>query len=90
MDKKITATIWSPQITAKVQKPVLQADVYKAVTGGVAADEYRGETVITPKLFEDQTLFTKDKILKDNITVLEIPISKVSNTSGGNTVIIGG
>lgn len=52
-------------------------------------DNYDGDYVVTPK-FTEQTIPTKDKVMVDDVTIKSIPISVVSNTSGGNTVIIGG
>lgn len=39
--------------------------------------------------FENQTLQTKNMAMKDNVEISPISITKVSNQSGGNTVIIG-
>ena len=51
-------------------------------------DLYEGDYTITPKV-EAQTMFTKDKVMTDDVTIKEIPIYRTSNTSGGNTVFIG-
>lgn len=51
---------------------------------------YTGETVIIPKIAEDQVLQTAMKTVTENITVKEIPVHTVSNPQGGNTVYIGG
>lgn len=48
---------------------------------------YAGETLVIPKV-EKQELETKNKTVKDNITVEKIPFSKTSNNAGGNTVVI--
>lgn len=58
------------------------------VIGG-NVEEYKGAYEVTPKL-EAQTLPTASKVMRHNVEVKEIPITKVTNTSGGNTVIIGG
>lgn len=50
---------------------------------------YEGDYEVMPKL-EEQTLPTAQKLMKENLKIKEIPISVVSNTGGGNTVIIGG
>lgn len=50
---------------------------------------YDGSTVVIPKAFQQQSLDTSDKIVLDDITVLEIPYTEVSNLSDGLTVIIG-
>lgn len=39
--------------------------------------------------FENQTLQTKNMAMKDDVEIKPISITKVSNQSGGNTVIIG-
>lgn len=56
---------------------------------GYNGEVYEGDYEIVPK-FEEQTLKTKSKLMGDDITVLEIPVIKVSNPSGGKTIIIGG
>lgn len=58
------------------------------VIGG-DVEEYKGAYEVTPKL-EAQTLPTAEKVMRHNVEVKEIPITKVTNASGGNTVIIGG
>ena len=55
----------------------------------VSTDEtYKGEYVITPK-FEDKILNTKNKSMQEDVKINAIPVERVANTSGGNTVIIG-
>lgn len=58
------------------------------VIGGDVA-EYKGSYEVTPSL-DEQTLPTSRKVMREDVIIKEIPITKVSNTSGGNTVIIGG
>lgn len=50
---------------------------------------YEGEYVVTPKAFVEQKLETKNKSLVDDVTVLEIPYSEVTNPEGGITANIG-
>lgn len=52
-------------------------------------EHYDGEYSVTPK-FENQTLKTKNKVMDFDVDVKTIPLEKVANSSGGNTVIIGG
>ena len=52
-------------------------------------EHYGGEYSVTPK-FENQTLKTKNKVMDFDVNVKTIPLEKVANSSGGNTVIIGG
>ena len=54
----------------------------------IGGEEYKGSYEVTPKV-EAQTIPTKDKVLIEDMTIKAIPIFKVSNTTGGNTVFIG-
>ena len=53
-----------------------------------ATESYNGPYVVTPS-FAVQTLATTDKYMEDDVTVLEIPMTEVSNLSGGLTLNIG-
>lgn len=57
--------------------------------GGGKLPTYDGEYVITPKPFTEQVLGTKNKSMTDDVTVLEIPYSEVTNPQGGITANIG-
>lgn len=48
---------------------------------------YAGDIVVIPKV-EKQELETQNTTVKENITIEKIPVSKVSNSAGGNTVVI--
>ena len=63
-------------------------DVVVTATGGGDAEKYTGSYEVTPKVTA-QTLPTKDKLMREDVVVREIPITRVSNTSGGNTIISG-
>ena len=54
----------------------------------VEGDPYEGEYTVTPRLTE-QSLETNGKIMRDDVTVHQIPISRVSNPYDGITVLIG-
>lgn len=56
------------------------------VNGGV--EMYEGEYIITPET-SAQTLPTKQKQMRDDLTVLAIPYYETTNETGGNTVYIG-
>lgn len=49
---------------------------------------YKGDYQVKPT-FENQTLKTKNMAMKDDVEIKPISVTKVSNQSGGNTVIIG-
>lgn len=51
-------------------------------------DAYSGPYEITPKAFEKQTLETKDRVLRANLEVSEVPYWETGNEAGGNTVYI--
>lgn len=51
--------------------------------------DYDGEYVITPS-FDSQTLQTTGKIMRDDVAVEPITVSRTSNLAGGNTIYIGG
>ena len=61
-------------------------EVYR-LTEYVGGELYQGEYEIVPTV-EGQTLETKDRVLIENIKILEIPFYNVSNTAGGSTVYI--
>lgn len=50
---------------------------------------YEGEYEVTPKVYENKTLQTKNHSMKDDILIRKIPQSEVSNLSNGTTLIIG-
>lgn len=54
----------------------------------VPPDIYEGETVIVPSSFTDQELATRNKMVKTDILVKQIPYYETSNESG-ITVYIG-
>lgn len=49
---------------------------------------FKGPYEVKPT-FENQTLKTKNMAMKDDVEIKPISVTKVSNQSGGNTVIIG-
>ena len=52
-------------------------------------DVYDGEYTLTPET-TDQVLLTKEKLLKENVTIKAVPKQIVDNLAGGQTVTIGG
>ena len=54
---------------------------------GNSAEDYVGEYVVTPSR-QDKVLETANKVLTENVTVVAIPYSEASNTSGGTTFFI--
>ena len=60
------------------------------ITGAIGGPEetYKGSYIVTPKVYP-QSLPTKNKIMKSDVSILEIPYYETSNLSG-KTVYIGG
>lgn len=54
----------------------------------VGGTPYEGEYTVTPAL-SAQSLPTAGKTMREDVQIREIPIESVSNTAGGQTVIIG-
>ena len=71
------------------QKTALSVAFDVTIRGGSGGEPYDGPYTVTPD-FETQELDTKDKILKDNVTVDPIAVARVENPSGGKTIFIGG
>ena len=76
-----------PKITAEIRSPTIGAEIYRATVTKENLPVYGGSYQVMPKT-SAQTLETKDKKMKDNVSVLAIPYFEVSNTDG-TTVIIG-
>lgn len=72
-----------------LETPKLTVDLKNVTIYASDFETYKGETVVTPK-FEEQKLKTKNLVVEDDISVTAIPVVKVSNSAGGNTIIIGG
>ena len=60
-----------------------------AIGIGFHGEPYDGPYTVTPD-FETQELATKDRLLKDNVTVDPIAVARVENPAGGKTIFIGG
>lgn len=69
-----------PEIGVEIQSELVLVGDY---------EHYGGEYSVTPK-FENQTLKTKNLVMDFDVNIKTIPVEKVSNSSGGNTIIIGG
>lgn len=72
-----------------MQKAALSVAFDVTIRGGGGGEPYDGPYTVTPD-FKTQELATKDKMLKDNVTVDPIAVARVENPSGGKTIFIGG
>lgn len=83
------------QISTKLPVSFSTDDVFTVDFGEVSelspADlpSYAGSYQVNPS-FLDQMLETAGLMMRENMTIKQIPIAEVSNNSGGVTVIIGG
>ena len=71
------------------QKTALSVAFDVTIREGGGGEPYDGPYTVTPD-FETQELATKDRLLKDNVTVDPIAVARVENPSGGKTIFIGG
>lgn len=62
---------------------------YHEVTIIGDVEYYNGEYDVTP-LITAQTLYTRDKMMNDNVRIDMIPTREIENSSGGVTFIVGG
>lgn len=72
-----------PEVSLKAQMNAAitdQSDIYDDIAG----------YVITPSWEADVVLPTKNKLMKENLTVKKIAQTYVSNEAGGITLILGG
>lgn len=72
-----------PEVSLKAQMSAAitaQSDIYDDIAG----------YVITPSFETDITLSTKNKLMKEDLTVQKIAQYTVGNTAGGITLILGG
>jgi len=71
------------------QKTALSVAFNVTIREGGGGEPYDGPYTVTPD-FETQELATKDRLLKDNVTVDPIAVARVENPAGGKTIFIGG
>ena len=67
----------------------IQGELSIAAMNTNADPEYEGSYNVISKVNESVVLSTKDRALRDNVTVLAIPQFEISNDAGGSTLIIG-
>ena len=90
IDKYLIADIIDKDVlSASIEDDEIEVDYLNILVVEDTPNKYEGEYIINPK-FEEQILETKDKQMTENVVIEPISVVKTSNTSGGNTVIIGG
>lgn len=60
------------------------------INGVVKPSEEYSDTYEVESSFEDYTISTKGKFLRDNVVVKKVPVSTAGNDAGGYTLNIGG
>ena len=77
------------EFDAKIESESLEFDAkLDALLGALDIEYYDGDYVVTPRKVE-QSLLTKEKRMRDDVTVLAINYSEVLNIGGGLTANIG-
>ena len=61
-------------------------EVYRDEIIIIDGEPYEGSYTVTPKIYI-QKLYTKDKVMQDDVTVEGIPYAETSNPSGTTAVI---
>ena len=84
---ELKGTIAAPAcLTGKIS--VDSSNLGGVITFSDGTATYSGDYTITPKV-QSQTMYTRNKKMEDNVTVLAIPYYETSNLKG-KTVYIGG
>lgn len=68
---------------------VLEAEIGSEIVRCGNYASYKGPYSVDPS-FDGHKLETKDLVMTEDLTVKPIPLVKISNPSGGKTIIIGG
>lgn len=85
-------------ITFELSTPAISFELGESATLDVGFDvlvsappsaAYTGVYTVTPKIDGPVVLSTKNKTMRDDVTVRKIPQHEVSNEAGGNTLIMG-
>ena len=88
LDIRVELGLITPDIQIGVDRTTPDIKI-EIKPGGEALPTYTGEISVTPLAWQTQILGTANKTLRDDITILEIPYSSVSNPQDGRTVYIG-
>lgn len=90
IDKESGILSWSNDAGLDNPEPVdIVALVLAALDGSGVALPYEGEYEVTPSLVNEIILATTDRFLSDDVVINPIPMSRVANEYGGETLYIG-
>ena len=87
LDVDLTVEEYDLEIDDGASYDVELDTVIKVIT--ITGDMYDGAYQAIPT-FEDQVFMTKNKTMRNDFEVVQIPVSRTANPQGGNTVFIGG
>lgn len=89
MNKLVGIIKLTPKLLGTLElKPKLFGSLKYSTYEIYEAETYKGEYEFTPLPFQEQILDTKNKILKEDLKIKEIPYYETSNVYG-DTVYIG-
>lgn len=80
VEPKVCVTLGNLNVNVKVS--MLQGGQY-------SGEVYEGPYTVTPLVKELVELYTKDKLMRENVIVEKVPISETSNIAGGYTLYVG-
>lgn len=63
-------------------------DIVSSTSSGGDYEHYEGDYTVTPRVFQ-QSMETENMVMDDDVLVLPIPLTQVSNIKGGKTATIG-
>lgn len=91
VDGTLTGTLSSAAtIAGSITASGLALSAVLSITPAAPAyDIYDGSYEVTPRLHDPVTLETAEKLMQDDVTIHEIPITRTSNPQDGITVLIG-
>ena len=84
--EKADSLVYDPD-TQKLQLTAKGVRIGDAVT--IQLHSYEDTYEVTPGIYEEVTLATKNKAMKEDVVVHKVPQYEVSNEAGGTTLIMG-
>ena len=78
-----------PKVKVSIGKLNINIKVGFGQGGGYTGEVYEGPYNVTPLVKNQVELFTKDKLMEENVIVEKVPISETSNIAGGYTLYVG-
>ncbi len=85
---EISGTLSSPgKLSGSLSSPAKLSGSL-TIPAATLPPSYEGSYEVTPRLHA-QSLYTDGKLMEDDVTIFEIPVTITSNPHGGQTVLIG-